>query len=66
MRKLKIYPNIRFNQFGRRFIKPEIRLIGNWLKEIGFLWNTEITVKKIKSGSMIINKVGIEPDLIEL
>jgi hypothetical protein len=66
LRKLKVYNKEDIKYKGRYRPKLEIRLIGVWLKEWGFCSQSGVTVRKLETGSMIINKVGLEPPLIEL
>lgn len=51
-RKLKIYQKFRTRTFDHVKV-PEIRLEGNWLKELGFEIGKEIQVKQEKNKLVI-------------
>lgn len=54
-RTLRVYK--KYSRTENRFIpNPEIRLIGKWVKEWGFKCGSEITVKRIENGIILINE----------
>ncbi|TLV00913.1 SymE family type I addiction module toxin [Dyadobacter luticola] len=57
MRQLKIYPKYqRTSQWRAKFV-PEIKLCGEWLKDLGFDYGEHIMVK-FENDKLIIEPVG--------
>lgn len=54
-RKLKVYAKFA-KSFKTASLNPEIRLTGKWVKEWGFKCGSEITVKKLENGIILINE----------
>lgn len=43
VRSLKIQPKTRFNRYSQKNV-PEIKLCGDWLKNLGFLPDARVTI----------------------
>ena len=58
VRRLKIQPKYRFNQYREAVISPEIKLCGAWLEQLGF--HCEKSVLVIPGENMLVIKVAGE------
>lgn len=64
-RKLRVYT--KYSRKSKRFIpNPEIRITGKWVKDWGFNCGTQITVRNIENGILIINDKINHPPTINL
>jgi len=48
VRSLKIQPKRRFNKYSQKDV-PEIKLCGDWLKNLGFQLGSRVTVISMKN-----------------
>ncbi len=65
-RNLKVYGRYFANEGQKLKIKPEIRLIGNWVEQWGFKNGSKITVRNLEDGILIINESDKYPIKIHL
>lgn len=52
-RKLKIYRKFRYRRWGNNYTVPEIRLEGQWLKQLGFKQGNEVLIEQ-KNNKLVI------------
>lgn len=52
-RILKIYSKFRYRRWGNNYTVPEIRLEGQWLKQLGFKQGNEVLVEQ-KNNKLVI------------
>ena len=52
-RILKIYSKFRYRRWGNNYTVPEIRLEGQWLKQLGFKQGNEVLIEQ-KNNKLVI------------